>query len=579
MEKPLIELVDEQEFTNREKELKKFWNLAMKAKRKNGSSFALIARKGVGKTAVFMRLYNDLFTKQDEVVPFFLTFAPYKDPAEKLTVSIFNEYYFTTVIKQYIAFRLRKPEMVEDSIDINILSDIAMKNGLEELDKWFISYQRLHNDSLEAVRVMVAQMTFYLMHKQAGFLIIDEFQLLTHVWDEVIKSSRDTTGVFQRPAEAKWCPMLVSGTAMSLTEQAVLTSVLARRFRLDYLQPFEENHTVEYVWKLALINNLIISDEVTSTIHALTGGNPFYIKCLLDSDRLLEDNNLSTPDQLLKVYEYEISQKNGSLRDFWDTHFSVYSDKLNSEDTVAKAMYFLSTHPGQDIGTHEIAAVIGENNAKTKKILQNLYDADLVERNSLWRYVGITDPVLADYIKRVYKEQIEGQSSEEYQTFLKEEYWKKLGSLNQRIGELAEIYLMMLMEKFNDQRVDAKRVFGIDEGEVKLPLFKGNIEKRSGTIKDGSPIEFDLIARGFDENWFVEVKYWKTPVGKTEVEKFLNKLEEIDLEDSKTLVAWLFSRNGYQKEALEMLRSSKIRHSDTDGFNEIAQEVGCVKLP
>jgi GTPase SAR1 family protein len=440
MEKPLIVLVDEQEFTNREKELRKFWNLAMKAKRKNGSSFALIARKGVGKTAVLMRLYNDLFTKQDEVVPFFLTFAPYKDPAERLTVSIFNEYYFTTVIKQYIAFRLRRPEMVEDRIDIDILSEIARKNGMEELEKWFISYHRLHNDSLEAVRLMVAQMTFYLMHKQAGLLIIDEFQLLTHVWDEVINQYRDTTGVFQRPAEARWCPMIVSGSAVSLTEQAVLTSVLARRFRLDYLEPFEENHTVEYVTKLAAVNHLIISDEVTSTIQALTGGNPFYIKCLLDSDCLLEENNLSTPDRLLKVYEYEISQQKGSLRDFWDTHFSVYGDKLNGEDTVAKAMYFLSTHPGEDIGTHEIAAVIGENNVKTKKILQNLYDADLVERNSLWRYVGITDPVLADYIKRVYKEQIEGQSSEEYQRFLKEEYWKKLGSLNRRVGELAGIY-------------------------------------------------------------------------------------------------------------------------------------------
>jgi predicted transcriptional regulator len=578
MEKPLIELVDEQEFTNREKELKKFWNLAMKAKRKNGSSFALIARKGVGKTAVLMRLYNDLFTKQDEVVPFFLTFAPYKEPSEKLTVTIFNEYYFTTVIKQYIAFRLRRPEMVEDSIDLDILSDLVMKNGLEELEKWFISYQRLHNDSLEAVRRMVAQMTFYLMHKQAGLLMIDEFQLLTQVWDEVLGMSRDTTGVFQRPAEAKWCPMLVSGSAVSLTEQTVLTSVLARRFRLDYLEPFEQNHTVEYVSKLAHINHLNCSDEVMSTIQTLTGGNPFYIKCLLDSD-CLEDNNLSTPEKLLKVYEDEISQKKGSLRDFWDTHFSVYGDKLNGEDTVAKAMYFLSLHPGKDIGTHEIAEAIGENTVKTRKILQNLYDADLVERNSLWRYVGITDPVLADYIKRVYKEQIERQSSEEYQKFLEEEYWKKLGSLNRRIGELAELYLMMLMEKFNHQFVDAKKVFGIDEGKVKLPLFNGKIEKRSGKIIEGHPIEFDLIARSEQENWFVEVKYWKKPVGKDEVEKFLKKLEEIDLEESKTLVAWFFSRNGFQKEALERLQASKIRHSDTEGFNEIADAVGCVKLP
>jgi len=133
MKNPLVEFVDEQEFTNRERELKHFWKRTMKAKRNNGSSVAIIARKGIGKTALLMRLYNDLFTKQDEVVPFFLTFAPYKDRAEKLTVSIFNEYYFTTIIKQYIAFRLRQPEMVDKNIEFDILHDIARKNGMEEL--------------------------------------------------------------------------------------------------------------------------------------------------------------------------------------------------------------------------------------------------------------------------------------------------------------------------------------------------------------------------------------------------------------------------------------------------------------
>ncbi len=44
-----------------------------------------LRQKGVGKTAVLMRLYNDLFTKQDDVVPFFLTFAPYKGPAENFS--------------------------------------------------------------------------------------------------------------------------------------------------------------------------------------------------------------------------------------------------------------------------------------------------------------------------------------------------------------------------------------------------------------------------------------------------------------------------------------------------------------
>jgi len=576
MKKPLFELVHEEEFTNRKEELESFWNLAMKAKKSNGSSFALIARKGLGKTAVLMRLYNDLFTQQNEVVPFFITFAAYRE--EKLSVSIFNEYYFTTVIKQYIAFRLRRPEMVEKSIKFDTLRDIAMKNGMTELEEWFISYRELHDDSLEAVRRMVAQMTFMLMHDKAGLLIIDEFQILTEVWDETLGFYRDTTGSFQRTAEARWCPMIVSGSAVSLIEKTVLGGVLARRFGLHYLEPFEKNHTVECVAKQARLNDLVISDEVMSTLHQLTGGNPFYIWCLLRSKRL-KDNQISRPDELLNIYEYEISQKNGYLRGFWDIHFSDYSEKLNSEETVSKAMYFLSLHPGEDIGTHEVAAAIGEETSKTKKILQKLYDADLVARNSLWRYEGITDPVLGDYVKRVYKEQIEKQSSKEYETFLKEEYWKKLGSLNRRVGELAELYLMMLLEKFNHQLVDGKRALGLDDGEVTLPVFQGKIEKRSGKIREGVPIEFDLIAKSEEENWFIEVKYWKKPVGKTEVAHFIKKLESLDLGDSKKTVAWFFARNGFEKEALEQLKALSIRHSDAEAFNYLADRVGCVRLP
>jgi len=576
MKKPLFELINEQEFTNRTEELEYFWKIAMKAKKNMGSSHALIGRKGLGKTAILMRLYNDLFTKQDEVVPFFLTFAKYKQ--ERLSITKFNEYYFMTVMKQYIAFRLRKPEMVVDSIDMDILYDLAMKNGMEELEKWFTSYQRLYNDSIEAVRDMVTNMTFVLMHEKAGLLIVDEFQVLTRVWDETLGLYSDITSGFQLTAEARWCPMIVSGSAVSLTEKTVFTGLLTRRFRLRHLEPFEENHTIEYASKLAYLNKLIVSDEVLSTLHRLTGGNPFYIWCLLNS-QYLTDNQIATPEKLLTLYEYEISQNNGELRDFWDSHFSEYADKLNSEETISKTMYFLSLHPGEDIGTHEVAEAIGEETYKTKKILQNLYDADLVERNSLWRYVGITDPVLSDYIKRVYKEQIEKQSSTDYKKFLKEEYWKKLGSLNQRIGEMAELYIMMLLEKFNHQQVDAKRAFGLEEEEVTLPVFQGKIEKRTGSIKEGIPIEFDLIAKSEEETWIVEVKYWKKPVGEDEIDKFLLKLAEINQETSKTTIVWFFSRNGFEKRALDKLKAQKMRHSDAEGFDYLADMVGCVRLP
>lgn len=197
------------------------------------------------------------------------------------------------------------------------------------------------------------------------------------------------------------------------TEKNVLSGEsgrITKRLGIHYRKPFQENHTAECVSKLADLNALVISDEVTSTIHRLTGGNPFYIWCLLCS-KCLTDKQLTTSERLLEIYEYEMNQNNGSLRIFWDGHFSN-ENNLNSEDTGLKAMYFLSLHPGEYIEIHQIANAIGESPSQTKNILQNFSDDDLVANKLHWRYVGIIDPVLGDYIKRVYQEQIEKQSSQ-----------------------------------------------------------------------------------------------------------------------------------------------------------------------
>ena len=52
MEKPLLEFIYETEFTNRETEFKFLWKLVEKTKIRQGSSHAIISRKGIGKIAL-----------------------------------------------------------------------------------------------------------------------------------------------------------------------------------------------------------------------------------------------------------------------------------------------------------------------------------------------------------------------------------------------------------------------------------------------------------------------------------------------------------------------------------------------
>jgi len=100
---PLEEFVSVEEFTNRKQELAFLWSLAAQAQQRSSPSYALIARKGMGKTALMLEFYRQLFTQQKEVVPFFVSFAEYRDKAGvvQLTMEEFISKLFLTFAFQY----------------------------------------------------------------------------------------------------------------------------------------------------------------------------------------------------------------------------------------------------------------------------------------------------------------------------------------------------------------------------------------------------------------------------------------------------------------------------------------------
>jgi len=579
---PLIELVDEREFTDREDELAFFWNLAMKARKRLASSYTLIARKGVGKTAILQRLYNRLFLEQTEVIPFYVSLAEFKNGrgTERFTVWQFTHVYFVTLLKQYIGFRTRDAALVQErEIGVERLEQIAQQRGLDELGKWFAAYRdfREHNEQNQALYYAL-DFTFTHLYQMgmAGLLIVDEFQVLTMLWDELIDQWRDITDAFQRTAEAKWCPMVVSGSAVSLISRTVFGGLLARRFGPYYLDPFPPRYSVEYALKLAHLQGVQLSDAVAYEIHSLTGGNPHYIWCLFNSLGLKGDD-LSTLEQLRQVYEYEMTGRAGKLKGLWDTHFFDYTDKIGETSVSLPLLYHLATHPAQDIGLNELAAVSDiEDRFEVKRVLMDLEEADLVERD-VGRYVGITDPVLADYIARAYKDLFEGPNLVKYKQFLTQEFWRKMGSLNRAIGEAAELLTLILLGRFDGQAVEAAAVFGMDEGEVQLPHFH-TIRRRSGVIVEGRPIELDLMAEAEEEQWLVEVKYWRQPVPAAEVDKFVEKGQALSL-PMEDIQLWFFSRSGFEPAAVARLRELGIRHSDSEDFNRLAEIVGAPPLP
>jgi len=300
---PLEDFAGPEEFTNRKPELDFLWSLADKATRRTASSYAIIARKGMGKTALMLEFYRQLFTQQKKIVPFFVSFAEYrsKPGVVQFTLEKFISKLFVTFAFQYGAFKGGKftiPPELPGSLPKQ--KEFFASCGDAYLEKQFIE----HLEMLEAGAIENAfdhalefASAITSSRGEAGIVMIDEFQVLTEIYDERYKNFRNITEWFQKPAEARWCPMVVSGSAVSLVVDTVMGGLLARRFGPYYLDPFEPQHSLEYAYKLSRSERIKLAEESAADIHRLTGGNPYYIWCLFNSLGH-KDSDLSTRDKL-----------------------------------------------------------------------------------------------------------------------------------------------------------------------------------------------------------------------------------------------------------------------------------------
>jgi hypothetical protein len=581
---PFDEMLSEEEFTNRQKELKFLWSLAEQASQHRAPSYAIIARKGMGKTALMLEFYRQLFTQQRKVVPFFVSFAEEraKPGAVQLTLEKFISKLFVTFAFQYGAFKrgkyalpLELPKLPSEQ------KEFFATCGDAYLEKQFLGHlEALETGAIENAfdHAIEFASTITSRRGEAGLVMIDEFQVLTQIYDQRYGKFRDITGHFQKVANANWCPILVCGSEENVIIEAVMGGLSSSRFGPFFLEPFDFQHTLEYAYKLSRKQKIKISEVAAAVVHYLTGGNPYYIKCFFSSLGLKE-KDLSTFDKVKDVYTFEITDRQGKLRQFWDTHFNAFSDKINSDKIGLMALYQLAVAK-QEVRGEEIAAALQVEPEKVYRVLKNLEQADLIEWQSGAFYHHITDPILAAYIEREYQTKIVGKHPE---VFIQEQLHKlrqQRGKVVQLLGKAAELYTRHVLLSFADQEVDALAVFNLELGTLRLPKFS-KVEHRTGLVIEGETIEFDLVAEG-EERWLVEVKYRKEPVRHAEVEKFVEKLQKTEgwqppLGEGKRL--WFFSQNGFDDRAAARLRELNILHNDIGGFNALCRAVKIGEVP
>ncbi|MDI6793272.1 MAG: ATP-binding protein [bacterium] len=580
-------------FTDREDWLKFLYQQAVEAKKLRTTSTALIGLRRLGKTELFRRVHTKLFWEQDEVVPIYFTFE-----GKDLVSKDFAEVYLRNFLHQYIAKRTNNIRYFQEGASLEKLLSLSQEMKDEGLLMVLRRYKKLKEIEEEQSTIgNYAENSLLELAINAPRYIADESEVTVVVFvdefQEVIKirnsngNDPNAVGMYQNAVEGLTCPHFITGSSMTLIMKDILEKgPLYARFMREYIRGLEKVHAAELAKRIAKVNGMKISEEMAVHLADRTGGNPFYIKAIMNQARLL-NISLDVPKELNESIATDLTK--GAIYSELSQQVDKFVYEQNDLGLGRRIIFYLSELPEDAIITHvEMQDILSRTGRledftamEIRSMFRRLARADLLEEllPGGESFSMIRDPILNEFLK-VYK-RIEGdkKTPDEVKDEKIIEYKKKIKQIDEYKGVVAERFIELLMMKWANEEVDGGSYFNTDN-KVLLPRFNWTKGKRL-SLPGFREVQIDIIGKKELLAWLVESKYWigkKVSLG--EVKEFEEKCkiagQALEIEEA---VCWFFSKEGFTQEAEEYMKEKGILYSDHDGLNRLLTEFGIRRLP
>jgi hypothetical protein len=456
-------------------------------------------------------------------------------------------------------------------------------NGL--LEDFYISLENQHIGDPPAQMAINAPSYVAGLHDLLHAVIVDEFQVLTTVYDPIQNVSHDLTDSFQSAVDTRVAPMLLSGSAVSLLVHRALTGLLQGRFHYCYIGALAREHSYDLVFRIGQQEGVPVNEALAEAIWQVTGGYPYSIHSLLIS-RSPARQRFPALDALEEVVTFELTNKHGILWQHYREEYEKYTHELNEGVTTRKVMLWATKYPDETIDVEQVAKAIGVDEKEVRNSLEKLRWIDVVEKSGLLSYKGPTDPMLRRFIEYQHYTEIEKLGPEKVFKDWHEEIRQIRGHLSRALGEIGELYARMVMASFDGRTLDGAIYFHTP-APVLLPKFY-RIERRGGLVQAGDAIEIDVLAEWRVQAlptptfgiWLVEAKYTKEPIDATAVRHFLAQCEQVKAQGRYVeIIRWFFAKAGFTQPAQELLQAAGVLYSDWRAFLAFADTLGFFGLP
>jgi hypothetical protein len=572
MQYPLTEKIGEPELlVGREKEFNHFGKWIKNIPKRLSKSRVIIARRKSGKTSFVQRIFNQLWSENGAVIPFYFDFAENKIWLSDLAIK-----YYRAFASQYISFITRNSKLVTDHLSLKQIREFGVNNSITTLvdDVDFL----IENKEQGGSHGLMWDTACTAPHRLASVLdirflvILDEFQNITkYIYqDEKCKEQPDETlaGSYHSLAESKVAPMLVTGSYAGWLLKVISKYLEAGRLKQTRFSPYlTEDEGLEAVYKYASYYEEAITNETAMQINELCMADPFFISCVILSD--YEDKDLTTSEGVIDTVNYEISEEHAEMYLTWGEYIHHTVDEINDKN-AKNILLFLSKNNKQYFTPKDLKEKLGldlEINEIHKQLIV-LKEADLITRAvSNIDFKGLEDGTLNLILRESFEKEIK-----EFAPNLKQEFAEKIaeltrknkqlqGKLNSLYGKMAENMLATALR--NKKRFSLSQFFKNVKDNSTLNIQKVK-ERVHIQREDGKNMELDIVAESScGRVVLVEVKKTQSKMGLNKVEDFQEKVDvyKTTFPEAIVLAAYL-SLGGFTDEASDFCLKHEIAVAD-----------------
>ena len=585
----LSRLPDDESFV-REAELRQLHSVA---KARAARHALVLGGPRAGKTELLKKSYDRLFVEGAEVVPVYFGLR-----STAIGVEQFARAFLAGFLAQFIAFRRNDPRLIAAADSpLSDLSSAAPPEGYLWVKALIDSFSRAADqaDSGSMLRTALsAPMIAAARSKLLPFVMLDNVHLLAA--DAGTAAAEIRSGLFRMLAGAETAAVsgadpatLAPRYALCGLRRPALDLIPADEGLFDGLEtirlnPVGEERLDRLIRSVAKESGVEVSDSTRELMMHQLGQDIFYIRATLSAARG-RSASLKTFMEFERLYTEEVIA--GRIGQYLGALLRGLAQDSRSRRAMLEALN-LVIESADAVPIDAVIDRITEHAKEPERLLERMHDRELLEIG--YGFVNApTDPVLADYVRSVYRSEVAGARRPLAGELLlaeklKDSYRMMMSRYNRSIESqvvelLSSLDFQSIPASLLDQvsfeklyrgmsRVQARRALDDEQERTRLPQIVVVNAVASG---DQSGVTWRLFAAtGFeggiysDANevlWLVALINSKEPLDLETIDHLDQRLESYARGRKSRVVRWYVSKEGFSAAAGSLLARLKAYRS------------------